>query len=188
MNTDVLKEQDYWTRFQNGDPVAYRHIYEKHWDKLFNYCYQVIPDADDCKDVMQDYFTQLWQHRAAFPVPDRTEAFLMTLLKYRVIDALRKKHIRHKHSLLFKALQDAEGTDAYAPVLFREELEKFHQYFSELPEKLRSVFRLHYIDALSVEEIATLSSKSSQTVRNQLNIASGRLRAQLKDSLTSLLL
>jgi RNA polymerase sigma factor (sigma-70 family) len=188
MNRDILEERDDWAGFQRGMATAYQRIYEKHWDKLFNYSYQVIQDYDDCKDLMQEYFTQLWQNRTSFPVPENTEAFLMSLLKFRVIDFLRKKHVREKHTLLFKTMQQASETgDAYAPILFKAELEKFHQCFHQLPEQLKTVFRLHYIEALSVEEIAFVSDKSKQTIRNQINIATNRLKSQLKNSFPSML-
>ncbi|MFY0255189.1 RNA polymerase sigma factor [Chitinophaga sp. 30R24] len=188
MNTNALNEKDCWTRFQNGAAAAYRQIYEKHWNKLFNYSYQIIQDYDDCKDLMQDYFTQLWLNRASFPVPDNVEAFLMSLLKYRVIDFLRKKHIRQKHTILFNTLQRYQGSlDGSDPLLFNEELEKFYNCFSQLPEQLRTVFRLHYIDAMSIEEIAAASAKSKQTIRNQLNIAATRLKKQLKNNFPAIL-
>ncbi len=183
MKADVLAEKECWVQFQQGCAGAYRQIYESHWDSLFNYAYEVLQRYDDCKDLLQDYFTQLWLNREKLPVPENTGGFLMSLLKFRVIDCIRKKHIRGKHIILYAALQpDPYTEDAAGPLLFREEMEKFYQCYHSLPEQLRLVFKMHYFEALSVEEIALRSAKSKQTVRNQLNIATTRLRTQLKNS------
>lgn len=189
MKTFLGEEGRCWMSYKNGDPLAFKAIYEKHWDKLFNFSYNMLREEDDCKDLLQDFFAQLWINRFSIPVPDNGEAFLVALLKHRLIDFLRKKHIRDRHTLLYELLQaaDTQG-EAAEPLLFREELEKFSLFVSQLPEQLRSVFKMYHYDALPIAEIAALSAKSEQTVRNQLNLASGRLRSQLKGSFPLLLL
>ncbi len=185
---DALYESQCWGRFQKGDADAYREIYEKYFDRLFNYCFRVLQNTDDCQDLLQEYFTKLWVNRSSLPPAQNTEAFLVSLLKLRVIDALRSRHIREKQVLLYQSLQTGLlSEDPSQALLFREELEKFHHHLSQLPEQLRTVFRLHYLEARSVDEIALLSAKSPQTVRNQLNQASSRLRMQLRGQFPTML-
>ncbi len=185
---EALNETQCWSRFQDGDVNAYQEIYERYFDRLFNYSFRVLQDAHDCQDLLQEYFTRLWVNRKSLPLPENTEAFLVSLLKLRVIDALRSRHIREKHILLYQSLRTDPGTeDASGALLFREEMKKFHHHLAQLPEQLRIVFCLYYFEARPVEEIARLSSKAPQTVRNQINQATTRLRMQLRGQFPTML-
>jgi RNA polymerase sigma-70 factor (family 1) len=179
----MWNDRECWALFKEGHSLAYRQIYEQHWDKLFSYSFRILQDYDDCKDLLQDFFTKLWINRETLPSPENAEAFLISLLKFRIIDTIRKKHIRRKHVDVYSSLLNELDTEGPSQsLIFREELAKLHQLVAQLPEQLKLVFRLHYFEALSVEEIAVRSSKSPQTIRNQINTATTRLRAQLRSS------
>ncbi|GEP91050.1 RNA polymerase sigma-70 factor, ECF subfamily [Chitinophaga terrae (ex Kim and Jung 2007)] len=179
----MRNDRECWSLFKDGHTHAYREIYEQHYDKLYNYSFQVLQDYDDCKDLLQDFFTKLWMNRETLPIPDNPESFLVSLLKFRIIDVIRKKHVRRKHTDVYSSLLNEVDSDSPSQsVIFREELAKLHHLVAQLPEQLKLVFRLHYFEALSIDEISTQFSKSPQTVRNQLNTATTRLRAQLRNS------
>jgi RNA polymerase sigma-70 factor (family 1) len=189
MQPGMWNDRECWNLFKDGHAQAYRQIYEQHYDKLFNYSFQLLQDYDDCKDLLQDFFAKLWINKESIPLPDNAEAFLLSLLKFRIIDTIRKKHIRRKHVDIYSSLlNDLETDNPSNTVIFREELVKLHDMVAKLPEQLKLVFRLHYFEALSVEEIALQYAKSPQTVRNQINIATTRLRAQLRNSYLTLFL
>lgn len=182
-------ETETWKDFQNGNKAAFEKIYSAHWQSLLKYTYSVIQDRNAAKDILQEYFMEIWEKRKVLPVPENTAAFLLFVLKHRIMNALRREHIREKHINIFSSLKEAAADNQVAnAVLFREALQQLHEQVAALPPRMRQVFRMKFLEDMPVDQIAASLDISDQTVRNQLNAATHRLKAQLKNSFLALFL
>lgn len=177
-----------WERFQEGDTAAFEQLFQEHWDGLMYYTCNIISDADMAKDVLQNFFLELWEKRASLPVPNETRAFLLFLLRLRILNALRKEDIRSKHEHVFARLLSDTTANTTDQLYYKHLYEELHQYVNQLPPRIQEVFRLSRFEHLSVAEIAARLGASEQTVRNQLNTANKRLKVMLKGSIATVLL
>ena len=53
-------DKEIWNAFKGGSLTAYKLIYEKHIDLLFNYGNKITQHKELVEDCMQDLFVDLW--------------------------------------------------------------------------------------------------------------------------------
>lgn len=183
-----MPDNNRWERFQEGDTTAFEQLFQEHWDALMHYTCNIIADVDMAKDVLQNFFLELWEKRASLPVPKETRAFLLFLLRLRILNALRKEDIRNRHEHVFAGLLTEVTSSSSDQLYYKQLYEELHQHVNQLPARIQEVFKLSRFENLSVAEIAAKLGASEQTVRNQLNTANKRLKLMLKGSMASFLL
>lgn len=178
----------FWDRFQQGDAAAFEMIFNQQWEPLMRYACSIIDDHALVQDVLQNFFIELWQKRTTLPRPENVQAFLVFILRHRLLNALRSEDIRSRHEQGFAALVGEEDGSAAGQLHMKEVYAQLHHYVDSLPPRMRQVFYMHRIEHKTVAEIASLLNASEQTIRNQLNTATKRLRLQLKSSFLTLFL
>jgi RNA polymerase sigma factor (sigma-70 family) len=155
---------------------AFTLIYRKFWPILYNYAYKRLKDQDQCKDVIQNIFTDLWVRRDELDIKNLS-AYLHAAVRFQVYQFSAKQP---KNSILFTALEEILVSPFQSDSeVVNEELGKMVElWIMALPEKRRKIFLMHYYDELSTKEIALQLNISQKTVQNQLNTASTYIRAR----------
>ncbi|CAL1517529.1 sigma-70 family RNA polymerase sigma factor [Chitinophaga sp. MM2321] len=183
-----MPETTLWKAFQDGDTTAFESIFHTHWDKLMHYTCSLIADEALAKDVLQNFFIELWEKRSSLPIPRQTAAFLVFLLKLRILNALRREDIRNRHEHNFAALLHEHVSSTADQLYLKDIYAQLHQHMNLLPPRVRQVFQLSRLEHKSIPEISAMLGASEQTIRNQLNTANKRLKVQLKSSFLSMLM
>ncbi|WP_143308835.1 RNA polymerase sigma factor [Chitinophaga vietnamensis] len=183
-----MSDSKLWEDFRSGDAAAFERIFNTHWDKLMHYTCSIIDDEAMAKDVLQNFFIELWEKRSTIPAPRQPEAFLVFLLKLRILNALRREDIRARHEHQFAALLHENTVNATDQLHTKEIYTQLQQHVGMLPPRIRQVFHMSRFEHKSVAEIAGITGSSEQTVRNQLNTANQRLKLQLRSSFLSFFL
>lgn len=170
------------------DKAAFDALYSRHWPALYKNAYFILKDQDACKDVVQDIFVWLWEHRKRLAV-DSLKSYLKAAVKFKVANYIRSENIRKS---FFEAL-----TRFASPALLptAEEIAEIkemnaiiQQAISELPIKCREIFKLKREEHLSNKEIARRLSISIKTVESQMTIALRRIRNTIEPYMISLLI
>lgn len=160
-----------------GDEEAFVSIYRRHWRKLYNAAYKRLNDEDQCEDLVQNVFMDLWERRQSLLITN-LEAYLMTAVRFQVIKiSTRGRRKSHFVDLLETTLTSSFLTDF--PLIEHELSELLERWMAALPEKRRKIFVMHFMDGIESDHIAQLLELSQKTVQNQLSVASGALRSQI---------
>ncbi|NIG55090.1 RNA polymerase sigma factor [Chitinophaga sp. Cy-1792] len=183
-----MPENIRWEQFQKGDTTAFELIFQEHWDALMRYTCSIIFDDAMAKDILQNFFLELWEKRSQLPVPRETRAFLLFLLKLRILNAMRREDIRSRHENSFALLLQEHTNTTTDHIYYKQLYEELRENIHLLPPSVKQVFELSCFEHLSVPEIAARLGTSEQTVRNQLNTANKKLKTMLKGSVASFLL
>ena len=167
---------------QQGDREAFKALYERYRDRVYNIIFYSIGDELRAEDVLQIVFLKIYRGLANF----RFEASLATWI-YRITlnECLNQQRGRSSQHIPFEALlgSDEELDSGSAPDLRHAEGERreiIHRAVMELSPKLRAVVALKYLDGLSYEEIALVLECSPGTVASRLNRALSELEARLR--------
>jgi RNA polymerase sigma factor (sigma-70 family) len=162
---------------------TFKELYHQHWEFLFRLACKKTGSADDAYDLVHDLFADLWRTINDTPV-DRS--YLVSCLYHKIFNYFRSKGLREKHYKNLETFLAHQSVTDPAWTLIQEEKEKesIHQAIEKeitgMPEKMKRIFiRNHYHDQ-SIDQIAGDLSLSKQTVKNQLHIASKRLRRAMK--------
>ena len=167
---------------QQGDTDAFKALYERYRDRVYNIIFYSIGDELRAEDVLQIVFVKIYRGLANF----RFEASLATWI-YRVTlnECLNQQRGRGAQHIPFEALLGSDeeldlGAAADLQHADGERREIVHRAVMELSPKLRAVVALKYLEGLSYEEIATVLECSPGTVASRLNRALSELEARLR--------
>ena len=149
-----------------GDKEAYAAVFEKYWDSVYGFALRLTKSPEMARDLAQDIFLKLWDHRHKLPEVRSFPSFLYTVTRNLVHDYLRKKVFResNKDTLIHYFSREEE----LAPELLEsKELDNLlYACINKLPPKLKQVLKLGRLEGLSHEEIAArmgITPQSSKT-------------------------
>lgn len=155
-------------REQDGH-LAYRQLFDRHWQRVFNLVHKRLNDQNLAEDLTQDIFMKLWLRREDVVI-ENLSAYLATASRYAVYRCMEQQQIFVPVEDLVEVLRsESDHTDA--PLLIKEFFLAFEQAVGDMPPARQQIFRLHYIDGVSVGEIARQLGITEKTVRNQLGRA-----------------
>lgn len=167
---------------QRGDKSAFRSLYERHRDRVYNLIFYTLADRVWAEDVLQIVFMKV--HRG---LPDfRFESSLLTWVCRIAMNECHNQLTRRKqrHVPLEAILGSPEEIDADAPPDLlhsdKQRREIIQQAVMELSPKLRSVVALKYFEGLSYEEIAAVLQCAPGTVASRLNRALSQIEERLR--------
>ena len=173
-------------QFLTADEQTFNSLYHQHWEFLFRLAYKKTGSADDAYDLVHDLFADLWKQISELSIEGRERAYLVSCLYNKIFNYFRSKGLREKHYknletfLAHYAITDPEHA------LQQQEQEQaiIHQTIEKeitgMPDKMKKIFIRNYYHEQSIDQIAGDLSISRQTVKNQLHIASKRLRRAMK--------
>ena len=162
---------------KRGDRAAFNEIYELHYLSVRFYA-DLMLDADDAEDVVQDVFLNLWLHREGLDDTLSIRGYLHMLKK--------KKHANDYYSSCEKEIEEM-GYGYYDPDscdiirrLYNADLRADLQAAIEsLPVRCREVFVLSYLQDMPSKEISRKLGISLSTVDNHIYSALKQLRDKL---------
>ena len=162
---------------KEGHQEAFNCIYERHWHALYQTAYRRLADREQCSDIVQDVFVDLWEQRGNKAI-QRLEPYLHTAVRYKIYTLLAKGKALPAFVEPFEQMLISPLT-ADGPFGEKETRRLLAAWVDTLPRKRRRIFEMHYFEGRSTKEIAEELQVSQKTVQNQLNTASNSLRALL---------
>ena len=173
MYLSILDTQDEKEKFTE--------VYEQYQHFCWYVANQMLGDDHLAEDAVQETFLALTRHLDKIEVVEssKTRKFLMTIVKSKAIDILRKQ----KGELSMEELEYEIPTgepDALSQYITRENYNAIVSSVLELEENYRVIFEYKYVHGLSDREIGDLLGISSKTV----NVRYYRARKKLQFMLT----
>ena len=171
-----------------GNKKAFNTLYQRHWEGLYKFAFFILRDNETCKDIVQDVFIWLWEHKEGLQMQS-PQSYLKTAVKYKIANFIRTGKIREtffEEVAQFKHQCNLPDALEFAEV---KELNHIIQLtVATLPPKCKEIFQLSRDENLSNREIAKQRGISVKTVENQITIAIHRIRSNVEQHLLSLLL
>ena len=167
-------------RINQGDLVAFEHIFRKHYENLCRYAMKILNNADEAEEVVQDLFLVLWQKRETIKIDVSLKAYLYIAVHNRCLKLLRRKNIEEKfRNSQSKTVVYSESPEETANT--GEMFEIFERTMDSLPARCSAIFRMSRFEGLKYAEIARKLSVSVKTVEANMGKALKMLRKNLKD-------
>ena len=185
----TLSDEDCMVRYQQGDTGAFRTLYYRYRDKLHRYTLRLATRSSEAEEVFQEVWVTVIRSNHTYHPDSPFAAWLSSIAHRRAADRWRTLS---RHAPDWKDHADADGADSFeqhAPVVhhtperhvqndaLREALLAAVQ---ALPPPQREAFLLKAEGDLSLEEIASISGVTRETVKSRLRYAQRRLREALE--------
>lgn len=176
----IASDEDLLEAMGADDINSFNELYKRYWKALYLYSCRICNDQADAEDIVQDVFAVFWQRRSKHKISQNLSTYLLSAVKYKFLDLLKKNKVRTNYLDVLQSFIDLydDQTEHY---IMKKDLEmRISQEISQLPDKMRLIFQMSRQKGLSNQEIAKELDISEKTVRNQLYNALKILRPRLE--------
>ncbi len=166
--------------FQQGNQVAFAHVYNRFIDVLFRYGSKICANEHLVLDAIQEVFIDLYLRREKIASdPAHVKYYLLLALKRNIF---KKIHYNRKHStnkISDKIYFDSKYT-ADTVLLEKEDLmdnqRKISHLLKDLSSKEKEALYLKFNESLDYPEIAQIMNITVESVRKQVYRAIKKIR------------
>jgi RNA polymerase sigma-70 factor (ECF subfamily) len=181
-----MEEQAYIRRAREGDPVAFRELFDGHRQRVYGLAYRYLRNQTDAEDVLQETFIKAYHGLARYN-PEKGlnfSAWLNRICVNASIDAMRRAKARNagpfgpEEAAAMPATSHASDPERTARNA--EIREKIDQALTRLTPKQRMIFTLRHYQEFTTREIAEAVASSEGSVKKHLFRAVAAMRKHLR--------
>lgn len=172
-----------------GDVHAVRQLVSANNQRLFRAAWSILKNRQEAEDVLQSCYAKALAAIGSFEGRSSLTTWLTRIaineaLAHRRVHERRRKHLEREGVQMLETYRDqlAKGSLAPSPEAeaAREQLRSIlERAIGDLPANFRTVFVLHEIDGLSVEDVAQALEIPIGTVKTRLMRARRKLQQAL---------
>jgi len=162
-------------RCQAGEPGAFEDLIAVMERPLLYYAMTLTGNADSALDVLQEVWIKSFRSIRKLRDPGSLRSWLYSITHGIAVDRIRKNYSREQAEAVH--LEDFE--EAEEPSFANEDAAAIHQALSEIGLKHREVLVLHFLEDLSIAEIAEVVGCSEGTVKSRMHYAKRAMKGIL---------
>lgn len=191
----INEEKALIAQVAKGDENAFRMLFSRYRHKVFYIARKLLQSDSLAEDLLQEIFLKIWVHREQLPEIINFKAYLNTITRNHIYNALRK--LANEEKLLgglvirHSSVPNGNEQSAALQTLSYQELQTaLFKAIASLTPQQRRAFELSRLEGLRHDEIACLLNISKETVKKHISEALHTIRRQLKthENLVHLLL
>lgn len=167
---------------------AFRLIYQRYWDPLFNIAFKRLQDAEEARDIVQEVFVSVWDQRTQLQPRESLLPYLQVILRNRIFNLYARNEVKLRYIVETQWQATFAHNNAAQQLTLKELQHIVNDAIAQLPPRMQEIFLLNREDQLSPAEIAEHLSLSVQTVKNQLHRATEKMREHLRSKVDPTLL
>jgi RNA polymerase sigma-70 factor (ECF subfamily) len=154
-------------RCQSGEANAFEDLVTAMERPLLYYASSITGNQDSGLDVLQEVWIKAFRGIGKLKDPGALRSWLYSITHGIAVDRIRRNSARERAESV--ELEDFQEADE--PSFAAEDAAAVHQALSEIGLKHREVLVLHFLDDLSIEEIANVVDCSVGTEKSRMHHA-----------------
>ena len=154
-------------------------IYDQYINKIYRFIFLKVSSQEIAQDLTSETFLRGWESFKNGNKIENPQAFLYKIARNLVIDHYREKGKAKIVSAEYVEITDPR-TNLEEKALSESDLDNVRVALADLRENYQNVIIWHYLDDLSISEIAKMLDKSEEATRVQLHRALKALKNELK--------
>jgi RNA polymerase sigma-70 factor (ECF subfamily) len=164
-------------------------LFERYYDRLLYFAWQYVHDKETARDLVQDAFITYWRNAANIADEETPiKNYLYLTVKHACLKHLRHNEVVGKYYNTLEADPQEEALGHYR-IVRAEVISEIHQAIAGLPQPLRKISQMSYLEGLKNQEIADQLNMPLNTVKSHKQKALQALRLRLHpDNFVALLL
>lgn len=187
-------DNNLWKLLANGDERTYEYLFDQYYLKLCHIAFMYVKDTFVAENLVGDLFFYLWKNRTTIQVNESISSYLFSAIRNRAINYQNQASVnREIRFSQYEELEDfsmfeSKDSPPLEQIIEKELADRIRKSVNSLPMQTRKVFELKREQNFSYDEIALQLHISINTVRFHIKTAMKKLRVELGDYLTVLLL
>lgn len=169
-------------RAAGGEHGAFGLLYQRHVDRVYQYVFFRVRNADLAEDLTQEIFISAYRAIAGLQHADRFVPWLLTIARNRLLNhwrAAQRTADAVRPDDIDDALADVAGEDELSALEARVATEALIAGAARLTDLQHDVLGLRFVSGLSVAETAAIMGRSESAVKNLQHHALKALRFHL---------
>lgn len=171
-----LSDEKLMERYANGDAGAFDELYARHRGPLYRYFIRQVNDRASANDLYQGAWEKIIRSRDRYRSSSRFTVWMYAIARNHLVDHFRG--LRPAAQMEMEELSD-RNPGPVEGVIDCEQNEQLLAAISALPEEQRTTLLLKLETGLKMEEIASVTGTSIETVKSRLRYAVGKLKRSL---------
>lgn len=154
-------------RCQSGDPGAFEDLIAVMERPLLYYAASLTGSTDSALDVLQDVWIKAFRGIRKLKDPGALRSWLYSITHGIAVDRIRKNYSREQ----VEKVQYEDYQEAEEPSFAQEDAAAVHAALNQIGIQHREVLVLHFLEDLSLAEIAGVVGCSEGTVKSRIHYA-----------------
>lgn len=179
-NTERIPDDVYAARLQAGDESAFRYVMDRYFPIITHFALRIVANRAVAEDVAEETFIKLWQDHARVRNFQSIKAFLFITAKNGSLNERRSQQNQACKHRGFAADQADDGDRIDQEIIRAEVRAEILRTVDDLPEKMKRVFQLGFIEGMPNREIARVLDISVNTVKAQKSRALELVKEKLQ--------
>lgn len=155
--------------------AQFNSLVDEHGPALYRTAYRMMGDQHEAEDIVQETYRSAWKSRERYEAGRADRAWLMSILRRRVVDRYRRKKLPLVHG--DQAAEEA-SVPCYDPAA-NELSDEMQAALSTLAPELKESLLLVVVGELTHQEVANLMHIPLGTVLSRVSRARRKLREAL---------
>lgn len=169
---DLVRYEWLALRCQSGDHGAFEDLIAVMERPLLYYAMSLTGNQDSALDVLQDVWVKVLRGIRKLKNPDALRPWLYAITHAVAVDRIRRNYSREKA----ERAQIEEFNEAEEPSFAEEDPDDVHLALAQLGVKHREALVLHFLQDLSIADIASVVGCSEGTVKSRIHYAKQKLK------------
>lgn len=180
MESSPINEQYLMQRVKNGDPNAFREIYEAASKTIYGFIFRKVRRKEVADEILQATFQTLYRKLREGLQIDNLEAFLIGVAKYNCFNYMRGNT---NEISLDEAEFVQDPKNLMEEIEKQEKRKKVRECINKLPDKYKDPLILSVYEGLSDEKISIVLELPTNTVKTRKHKAKQILKQWLSNFL-----
>ena len=163
---------------------AFSALYDKYAGMVFNFTLSILKDDCISEDITQSCFALMWSRRASISPDGNLPAWLYVVARNAVFKEVRRQVTASKY---LDYLSNNDNADSQENDLTERDtaviMSEAEAAIAALPESRRKIYKMRFIEGLSVHEISERLDISPKTVETQIARAKNAIRQRISELL-----
>ncbi len=170
---DARSDAELVAAIRRGHEGAFNVLYERYFQRVYNFAYARTHNRADAEEAVQDTFTAVFKSVGAYSGRSQPLSWIYGIAKNTVNNQLRraKAHQRRLERAEFALLRSAHSLDACTPeerLGLRRCSEALEQSLGSVSAWQAEAFALRHLENLPIQEIADRMERSNDAIRSSL--------------------
>jgi RNA polymerase sigma-70 factor (ECF subfamily) len=178
VNTPEQSDAALAIRCQLGEREAWDELVARWHPRLWRFISRMLSDREEAEDVLQSAWLRIVRSLASLQEPERLGAWLYSIVRRTVADRLREQYRRPPPEAIGEVGDWDDGVETL------EVLDSIETGLRGLHPVDREAVVLHYLEELSVADVAEVCGVPPGTIKSRLHRARTAIRKTLNRGLT----
>jgi RNA polymerase sigma-70 factor (ECF subfamily) len=165
-------------RVAAGDRVAMQLLYTRNHLRVYRFVLRLVNDAATAEDLTSDVFLDVWKHAGRFEGRSQVSTWILSIARYKAVDALRRRANDPLDEEIAKEFPDAADNPELI-VQKQNESAILRECLTQLSPAHREIIDLVYYHEKSIAEVAEIIDAPQNTVKTRMFHARKRVAALL---------